>query len=457
MTARVWFAVFLCCAPWAVAAETLPVTLEEACSLAYQTHPQLKAARLQVEALDEEYNKALSGFRPTIKVYGDKGYVDETVDKRFGDNDKGDQVDARDPYTVGVMHEQPLYRGGKTMAEMDLAVAQIAVGRETLRHQTQQVLLDTLKAYVGVVTAQEILTFHRAYQQILEDNVIITEARFQAGDVTMTDVSLSKSRVARARTDVNHAQRTLAAKRADFMAMVGVLPGSLRDMPKSPKTPETLAAATDRALAKNPLLQAAYRTIEAKDADVDRISSGYRPELSVESKIYRQEDPSFDDQRREGAETKVVLKIPLYDGGMVSAWTRQAKKERQRASHQKDSVYRDVVRDVTLAWRDLETATLDLDSTQAEVTSALKASDGMKEELDMGFRSTLDFLDAEQDLLGAQRRFSTTKGQKLVAEYTLLAAMGELDIRKLSKKTKPYNPKDHFEKIKGLSYGWWQE
>jgi len=190
---------------------------------------------------------------------------------------------------------------------------------------------------------------------------------------------------------------------------------------------------------------------------VDRISSGYRPELSVESKIYRQEDPSFDDQRREGAETKVVLKIPLYDGGMVSAWTRQAKKERQRASHQKDSVYRDVVRDVTLAWRDLETATLDLDSTQAEVTSALKASDGMKEELDMGFRSTLDFLDAEQDLLGAQRRFSTTKGQKLVAEYTLLAAMGELDIRKLSKKTKPYNPKDHFEKVKGLSYGWWQE
>ncbi|MFM7621918.1 MAG: TolC family protein, partial [Alphaproteobacteria bacterium] len=227
MTARVWFAVFLCCAPWAVASETLPVTLEEACSLAYQTHPQLKAARLQVEALDEEYNKALSGFRPTIKVYGDKGYVDETVDKRFGDNDKGDQVDARDPYTVGVMHEQPLYRGGKTMAEMDLAVAQIAVGRETLRHQTQQVLLDTLKAYVGVVTAQEILTFHRAYQQILEDNVIITEARFQAGDVTMTDVALSKSRVARARTDVNHAQRTLAAKRADFMAMVGVLPGSL--------------------------------------------------------------------------------------------------------------------------------------------------------------------------------------------------------------------------------------
>ncbi len=457
MTARVWFAVFLCCAPWAVAAETLPVTLEEACTLAYQTHPQLKAARLQVEALDEDYNKALSRFRPTVKVFGDKGYVDEKVDKRFGDDNKGDRVDARDPYTLGVAHKQPLYRGGKTLAEMDLALAQIAVGRENLRHQTQQVLLDTIKAYVGVVTAQEIVTFHREYQHILEENVTITEARFQADDVTMTDVALSKSRAARARTALRQAERTLAAHRADFMAMVGTLPGLLRDFPKSPKTPKTLAAATERALGKNPLLQAAYRTIEAKDADVDRISSGYRPELSVESQIYRQEDPSFDDQRREGAETKVVLTIPLYDGGMVSAWTRQAKKDRQRASYQKDSVYRDVIRDVTLAWRDLETATLDLETTALEVTSALKASEGMQEELDMGFRSTLDFLDAEQDLLGAQRRFTATKAQKLVAEYTLLAAMGALDIRTISKKTKPYNPKDHFERVKGLSYGWWQE
>jgi len=454
---RVWFCAFLWWAPWATAAETLPVTLEEACSLAYQTHPQIKAARLQVEALDEDYNKALSGFRPSVKVFGDKGYVDEKVDKRFGNDENQDQVDARDPYTLGVIHEQPLYRGGKTMAEMDLAMAKIALGREDLRHQTQDVLLETIKAYVGVVVEQEIVTFQRGYQKTLEDNVTITEARFQAGELTMTDVSLAKSRWARARTELRQSERTLAARRADFMAMVGMLPGSLQGLSKAPKTPETLAAATDRALAKNPLLRAAYHTIDAKDADVDRISSGYRPELSIQSQIYRQEDPSFDDQRREGAETKLVLKIPLYDGGMVSSWTRQAKKERQRASYEKDGVYRDVIRDVTLAWSDLQTATSDLETTQLEVTSAQKAAEGMREELDMGFRSTLDFLDAEQDLLGAQRRLITTKGRKLIAEYTLLAAMGELNIEKISKKTKKYNPKDHFERVKGAYYGWWQE
>jgi TolC family type I secretion outer membrane protein len=455
--ARVWFCAFLWCAPWATAAETLPVTLEEACSLAYQTHPQIKAARLQVEALDEEYNKALSGFRPSVKVFGDKGYVDEKVDKRFGNDGNDDQVDARDPYTLGVIHEQALYRGGKTMAEMDLAMAKIALGREDLRHQTQEVLLSTIKAYVGAVVGEEILAFQRDYQKTLEDNVTITEARFQAGELTMTDVSLAKSRWARARTELRQSEQTLAARRADFMAMVGTLPGSLRGLSKSPKTPETLAAATDRALAKNPLLRAAYHTIDAKDADVDRISSGYRPELSIQSQIYRQEDPSFDDQRREGAETKLVLKIPLYDGGMVSSWTRQAKKERQQASFEKDTVYRDVIRDVTLAWSDLQTVTSDLETTQLEVTSAHKAAEGMKEELDMGFRSTLDFLNAEQELMQAQRRLISTKGRKVVAEYTLLAAMGDLDIEKISKKTKKYNPKDHFERVKGLSYGWWQD
>jgi outer membrane protein TolC len=310
---------------------------------------------------------------------------------------------------------------------------------------------------VGVVVSEEILAFQQDYQKTLEDNVTITEARFQAGELTMTDVSLAKSRWARARTELRQSEQTLAARRADFMAMVGTLPGSLRGLSKSPKTPETLAAATDRALAKNPLLQAAYRAIEAKDAQVDHVSSGYRPELSIQSQIYRQDNPSFDDQRREGAETKLVLKIPLYDGGMVSSWTRQAKKERQQASFEKDTVYRDVIRDVTLAWSDLQTVTSDLETTQLEVTSAHKAADGMKEELDMGFRSTLDFLNAEQELMQAQRRLISTKGRKVVTEYTLLAAMGDLDIEKISKKTKKYNPKDHFERVKGLSYGWWQD
>ena len=105
----------------------------------------------------------------------------------------------------------------------------------------------------------------------------------------------------------------------------------------------------------------------------------------------------------------------------------------------------------------MQTATSDLETTQLEVTSAQKAAEGMREELDMGFRSTLDFLDAEQDLMGAQRRLITTKGRKRIAEYTLLAAMGELNIEKISKKTKKYNPKDHFERVKGAYYGWWQE
>ena len=457
MKTRVWFCLLLSYAPWGMAADTLPVTLTEACQLAYENHPQIKAARLQLEALDEEYNKALSGFRPSVKVFGDKGYVDEKVDKRFGNEQNPDQLDARDPYTVGVIHEQPLYRGGKTLAERDEALAKIAIGREDLRHQTQEVLLSTIKAYVGVVVGEQIVAFHRDYQKTLEDNITITEARLQAGELTLTDVSLSKSRWARAQTELRQSERNLAARRADFMAMVGVLPGSLQDLSKSPKTPETLAAATDRALSKNPLLQAAHHAIEAKDAQIDRISSGYRPELSIETKIYRQEDPSYDDQRREGAETKLVLTIPLYDGGMVSSWTRQAKKERQKAAFDKDSVYRDVVRDVTLAWNDLQTTLLDLETTALEVTSAQKATEGMKEELDAGFRSTLDFLNAEQELMQAQRRLITTKGHKVVAEYTLLAAMGDLDIEKISKKTKKHNPKDHFERVKGLSYGWWQD
>jgi outer membrane protein len=99
----------------------------------------------------------------------------------------------------------------------------------------------------------------------------------------------------------------------------------------------------------------------------------------------------------------------------------------------------------------------DLESTTLEVNAALEALTGVREESDAGFRSTLDVLNAEQEALFAQRRLMTTKRNQMVAEYTLLAAMGELDITKISKKTKKYDPKDHFERVKDLRYGWWQE
>ncbi len=437
------------------AAETLPVSLGETCSLVYQTNPQLKAARLGVEALDEAYNKALSGFRPKIEAFGDAGYVDGTVDKRF--DQEQDRADTRNPYALGVSYEQPLYRGGKTTAEKELAVAQIALGRAELRRQTQEILLKTIQAYADVVAAEGVLVFQRHYQKTLEENVTITQARFDAGDLTITDVYQSKARWARARTELRQAEKNLTARRADFMAVVGVLPGPLQGFSPSPKLPKTLAAATDQALKKNPLLRGANYKIEAKDAEVDRITAGYRPELLVESQISREEDPSFDDRRRQGAETKLVLKIPLYDGGMVSSWVRQAKKERQQARYEKEDVYRRVIQDVTLAWNDLQAAESDLESTTLEVESSLEAVIGVREESDVGFRSTLDVLNAEQEALFAQRRLMTTKRNRMVAEFSLLAAMGELDIHKLSKKTKKYDPNEHFERVKNLTYGWWQE
>jgi TolC family type I secretion outer membrane protein len=453
--ANLWFSLFFFCGPLALAEETLPVTLEEACSLAYQTNPQLKAARLGVEALDEEYNKALSGFRPHIEAFGDAGYTDGTVDKRF--DQEQDRADSRNSSALGFVYRQPLYRGGKTMAEKDLAVAQIAAGREELRRQTQEVLLKTIQAYADVVAAEGVLAYQRQYQKAIKDNVGTAEAHFKAGDLTATDVFQSKARWARAQTELRQAERDLAARRADFMAVVGVLPGTLQGFSPPPKLPKTLAAATDHALKKNPILRAANYKIQTKDAEVDRISAGYLPELAVESQVSREENPSFDDRRRQGAETKLVLKIPLYDGGMVSSWVRQAKKERQQASYEKDDAYRRVIQEVTLAWNDLQAVKSDLESTALEVQSSQEAVSGVREEFNLSFRSTLDVLNAEQEVLSAQRRLMATKRNQMVAQYGLLASMGALDIHKVSKKTKKYDPDEHFNRVENLWYGWWQE
>ena len=398
----------------------------------------------------------MSGFRPSIYAFGEAGTVDENVEKRSINNNYGG-ADARNPNALGVLYRQPLYLGGKTLAQRDLALFTIDKSHNLLKSQTQDTLLDVVIVYADVVMGQYLLEIRRNHQKVLQDQLEITQEYVALGELTKTDLAQAKSRLSRANADLRSAKNVLDNARAGFFTVVGQLPDTLQGFNYVKSLPLSLDDAIDKALAKNPIIKSAQADLSAQDAKIDIISADYRPQMYFESTTLKEEDPTFDDKKRTSTEAKVTIKIPLYEAGMVSAAVRQAKKERYKASYLAADVRRGVVKNITIAWNERDNSNYAIDASIAEQKAASEAEQGVIEESQLGFRTTIDVLNAHQETLQAQTNLIKAKRDKMVAEYALLAAIGDLTIKKIAGKTIEYDPKEHLDRIKGLRYGWWQK
>ena len=118
------------------------------------------------------------------------------------------------------------------------------------------------------------------------------------------------------------------------------------------------------------------------------------------------------------------LSVPLYQGGAEYAAIRQAKETLGQRRLDLDTARDQVQSTVTQAWGQLEAAKAQIIATQAQVTAAEIALNGVREEARVGQRTTLDVLNAQQDLVNARVALVTAQRDRVVASYTVLAATG---------------------------------
>src|SRR5262249_52047064 len=103
---------------------------------------------------------------------------------------------------------------------------------------------------------------------------------------------------------------------------------------------------------------------------------------------------------------------------------------------------------VVQAWGQLEAAKAQINATQAQVTAAEVALNGVREEARVGQRTTLDVLNAQQDLVNARVALVTAQRDRVVASYTGLAAVGSLSRQVLGLSTPVYDPMAHYQQIR---------
>ena len=430
------------------AAETLP----EALVKAYQTNPQLNAERARQRGTDENVPQALAGYRPQIVASLSAGL--QAVRNLLPDNTV--QSATLRPWTIGLTVSQVLYNGNKTANSVRVAEFQVKSGREALRNVGQGVLLDAVTAYMNVLANQALVEAQRANVAVLREIQATTKRRLDAGDVTPTDTAQAESRLSRGLADLNAAEVALAISKATYAQVIGQAPSQLvAASTVDGLSPNALASAIDTAGHENPAVLGATFDVDVATTTISVTESSLLPTLSVQGSVSRQiqSDPTLSTSATDQASVIGQLNVPIYDGGTAPSQIRQAKELSSQSRLVLEQIRNQTRTAVASAWVSNEGTKVALTAAESEMRAAGIALEGVRREAAGGQRTTIDVLNAQQDLTNARTRLIQSQRDRVIASYTLLSAVGRLDVHILNLNTPDYLPEVHYHQVRDAWHG----
>ena len=420
-------------------------TLQEALAQAYNNNPTLLAARAQLRAVDENVPQALAGWRPTVVLAGSYGFSDTRITAA---NTGAVVQGQRQPTAATATVTQPLFRGGRTVAQTRQAENTVLSQRARLLATEQQVLGDGVNAYIGVIQQGELLRLNINNEQVLGRQLQATNERFRVGEITRTDVAQAESRLAGARSARTQSEGNLQIARATFQRVIGEAPGRLTN-PQPLNVPVRSAAeAQAAALANNPAVVAALFAAAAARDTVDVQLATLLPQLSANAQAFRQTDVSAAIQRQTGGQATIQLSVPLYQGGAEHALVRQARQTAQQTVQQVDEARRLAAQQAAQGWEQLRSARATVESVRAQIRAAEIALDGVQREAIVGSRTTLDVLNAEQELLNARTSLVNALSTVVTGSYTLAGSIGRLTAQDLGLPVELYDMRAYYAAVR---------
>ncbi|AEP09480.1 TolC family outer membrane protein [Micavibrio aeruginosavorus] len=385
---------------------------------AYDNNPTIRAARQELYATQENLPQAQAGWKPTASANANvtKTWLDGTGDPD-GSTEKG----------IGAEVQQPLYRGGRTVASTDSAENLILAQRAFLKATEQDVMISVITAYMNVLRDQALYDLSVNNREVIARQLEASRARFDVGDVTRTDVSQSEARLAQAEAGVTNAIGQLRSSLAVYEQVVGMPAGRLVYPKVKVSIPASRDAAVSQAETDNPSVVAAEFLRNAAEHDIDRVFGELLPEVGLFAQWNQAWDPSpglYDDS----SDTAIGVRatIPLYEAGATRSRVRQAKHTESQRLLQISEARRLARQQAVSSWEDLAAARAEITSREAQVVATRVARDGVKQEAELGTRTILDALDADQEYLDAQTALVTAQRDEVVAQYFLASTVGTL-------------------------------
>ena len=428
--------------------------LRGALTMAYNTNPQLAAARAQQRAVDEGVPIARADGMTSASLSATHTEVLKSTDS----SGLGPDRQLAGSVTLGV----PIYSGGGVRNAVAAAKTRVEAGQADLRGAEAGIFSQVVAAYMDVLLGEAVVGLSRKNVAVLDVNLQATSDRFEIGDLTRTDVAQSQARLALAKGNTRSAEANLIAAKERYIQYVGTPPVNLEQPPALPGLPASAEDAVSAALEHNPDLIAARERSKAADYDIRVAGSQRLPRVEVftggsYSDYYGtlgNGGPAFA-QSASGATAGLRATIPLMQGGRTGALRRQAQQRASATLENEIATERDVISQVRASYSSWRASNDVIVSSQSAVDAATLSLEGVRAENSVGNRTILDILNAEQELLNAQVQLETAKRNAYVAGFSLLAAMGRAEARDLGLDGGAlYDPDTNYNRVRGKFFDW---
>lgn len=393
-----------------------------------ETNPEIETQRGAVRVLEERVKSARAGFFPTVEANG-------LVQRRRLDVHGGATGDAT--FTAGegnIEARLHLYDGLRTINSVQVAKEELDAGKATLDGTISSVLLQLLQSSADVRRDRQIRQYAQMQNASIAEQLAGTSRRLKFGEATRTDESQAKARLATSRAGILSAAEELQVSASALEAVSGQPASDVPELPRLAPLPPTLEEAIAMAQHQSPRLASAKNTVDAAKQGIDFAKGALAPQIDAVAgyeiltggvaNLFSGKLP----QDRSATYAGVTARIPIFQGGREYAEIRRSEALYGQRMAQLAATQRSVVDEVTAAWARWTAAVATIEAAREAVLANEQAADGVAKEALGGSRTTLDVLDAQNELLSARVSLERAVRNEFVARASVLAVIGLLNL-----------------------------
>lgn len=441
-------------------------SMGDALTSAYQNNTEIKEQRATVRAADERIGQALAGYKPTLDA--DAGlrwerHIESGSELQGGVDAPGLHKQTTKAADAGLTLKQNIYKGGSDQATQTRAESGVKSERAKLMSKEQEILLSAADAYLKLYAKTSEIKYLETNLNILTETLDSTNSKFKVGEETITAVSQAEANKAEGEAKLEKAKAELEAIKATYERVTGLKPGNVAKPSEINMLPKDLATAIKRARDNNPDILSAIYQGDVAQAEIDRIHGGLRPtldltgglrrSLSTTDKIFNPAtDGGIDSQSRSTRDTvqsvELRARMPIYEAGMIRSQEREARQASEQRRVNIETTRRSIHEKLIQAWETYLAAKANRISYQAQVNAFEVSVEGTRQEMIVGSKILLDFLNEQQKLVNAQLNLVQAEQQYYIAAYQILAAVGLLTAKNMSLRVNYYNPEAHYTEAK---------
>lgn len=391
----------------------------------YKIHDAINDAKLnnqELQVIDKDFlvkklskYKVAAGFWPVAGISATQTNGESALHNTRTYNDT-------DNFDNSIYIQQELFAGGKTIAQMKAADSAVSAAELELNAKIAQVFLKVIDAYHEVILARSIYKISLNNKKAMNNRLEQIKTRFKAGEVTKTEVSWAKYKLANAITEVEKSFGDMKTAEANFGYIIGKNPGNdLVIIPvnkvNTPKDFSTFASAVRQA---NLNIKIAKEQLNIQKTGVTIAAADLMPNV-----IAKMSYSDSESSRIKGKTYAISVSVPIFNGNTYIGIKEARYKARSAEASLNDAIG-SIEQNIVQVWNKYQVAISQTKSVKEALTAAQDALAGVQQEYEVGTKTTLDLLESEQQLFNAQISQEKVNKALIMSAFQMKALMGEL-------------------------------